>query len=85
MNFLPIFFHRIVRPEFELPEWEALPGNRLELGTLGFAIEMNLRSPFEPTFALYDPEGRCIAKAMRTAPLKDLGQALAMERAEFLP
>ena len=85
MKFLPIFFHRIAAPAFELPDWQALPGNRLELGTLGFAIEMNLRSPFEPTFALYDPEGRCIAKAMRTSPLKDLGQAMAMERAEFLP
>lgn len=71
-------------PTVRTPEraWHALPGNRLELGASGYAIE--LRTKFgELPYWLTDPDGRLIARSVELQPLKDYGERLAKEREEF--
>lgn len=72
-------------PTVRTPEraaWHALPGNRIELGASGFAIELRQRIGELP-YLLIDPEGRMIARAGELQPLKAFGERLAKERDEF--
>jgi len=62
--------------------WHALPGNRIELGDTGFAIELRTK-PIDVAYQLFDPEGRHIARAAELQPLKSYGEKLARERDEF--
>lgn len=62
--------------------WHALPGNRLELGASGFAIELRTKLGELP-YLLIDPDGRMMARSVELQPLKDYGEKLAREREEF--
>jgi hypothetical protein len=64
------------------PSWEAIGGDRLELASTGFVIQLNHRNCCHP-FTLYDPEGRCVAYGSALQRLKDEGAEQARHRAEF--
>lgn len=59
-----------------------MPGNRLELGSTGFVIELRSQ-PNEQPYLLIDPEGRNVARSQELAPLKGYGEQRARERDEF--
>ncbi len=74
-------------PTVRTPErasWHALPGNRIELGASGFAIELRTKLGELP-YLLIDPDGRMMARSAELQPLKDYGERLAKEREEFRP
>jgi len=62
--------------------WYALAGNRIELGSTGFVIQL-LTTPGAATFNLYDPEGRLQATSQLLDPLKRWAEKLASWRDEF--
>lgn len=65
-------------------DWHALPGQRMELGATGWAITLSTALGAHP-YTLHTPEGTVHAVASHLQPLKDLGERLAAERAEFEP
>jgi hypothetical protein len=69
------------------PAWHALPGNRIELGATGFAIEARHEDPLQRAYWLYSPEGTLIANCgpMVLQNLKQLAEQLAKDRQEFVP
>ncbi len=64
------------------PSWEAIGGDRLELASTGFVIQLNHRDCCHP-FTLYDPEGRRVAYGSALERLKSEGEEQARYRAEF--
>ena len=63
--------------------WTAMPGGkRLELGASGFAITLNT-GPTGQLYALWSPEGRPCGETHDLLALKQWGERLAAERAEF--
>lgn len=65
-------------------QWQALPGQRIELADTGWAIVLGLR-PSEPLYKLLTPEGWPITAAAELGMLKAAAERLARERAEFEP
>lgn len=63
--------------------WHRLPGGRIELRDTGFAIHLNTRANDAP-YLLCDPEGRSLAYGY-LQQLKELGEQMAHDRAEFGP
>ena len=66
----------------QLSGWQRLPGGRLEFGDTGFAIHLNNKATDAP-YRLFDPEGRPLANGYLLQPLKEYGEQMARDRAEF--
>ena len=64
--------------------WFALRGGRLELRDTGVAITLCTKPGCFP-YHLMDPDGRMGATGPMLQPLKDFGEQIAAERAEFFP
>lgn len=64
------------------PSWEAIGGDRLELASTGFVIQLNPASYGSP-FSLFDPEGRRMAWGPNLQELKGLAEQYARDRTEF--
>jgi hypothetical protein len=64
-----------------LDGWNALPGNRIELNTTGFWIELRPRAVHP--FALYSPEHQMLANGTDLIGLKAFGEQHAAHRASF--
>lgn len=62
--------------------WTALPGNRLEFGASGFAIELNTGVDGH-LYYLATPEGRRMYASNDLEQLKAAGERLAADRDEF--
>lgn len=64
-------------------DWAAMPGNRLELGSTGFYIALDL-SPRQPLYKLHSPEHAMYAWGFDLPALKATGERYAREREEFV-
>lgn len=67
------------------PTWHALPGNRIELGATGFAIEARYEDREGRVYRLWSPEGVLLASGgtMMLQGLKGMAEQLARDRREF--
>lgn len=65
-------------------KWHPLPGNRIELGNTGFAIQLHV-GPAIYLYELLGPEGQCLSRGGDLPSLKQIGERLAEERREFEP
>jgi hypothetical protein len=68
------------------PAWKALPGNRIELGATGFAIEAHWDDPAGNVYRIINPEGVLVAWGgpMMLQGLKGMAEQLAKDREEFV-
>lgn len=64
------------------PEWTAMPGHRIELGSTGFVITLNVE-PSKPWYSLHGPEGQLMAHFNDLPSLKATAERFAAEREEF--
>lgn len=64
--------------------WQRLPGGRLELRDTGYAIQLTGVAT-EPPYRLFDPDGRPLANGYLLQALKEYGEQMARDRAEFGP
>ena len=66
------------------PAWQALPGNRLELGATGYWIELKPSDPRADLF-LHNPEGLEIwtGREWMLDTLKEKAEECARQRGEF--
>lgn len=66
------------------PAWQALPGNRLELGATGYWIELKPTDPRADLF-LYTPDGREIwtGREWMLDEIKEKAEECARQRGEF--
>ena len=69
-------------PAAALVAWQPLLGGVIEYGSTGFQISLGL-TPKDPLYLLYDPEGRLVAYGANLTALRQIGERLASERAEF--
>lgn len=65
------------------PQWHALPGDIIELGTTGFSIQLDTRAK-RPLYTLRAPEGWIHGWGSDLPGLKRMGERYAAERAEFV-
>jgi hypothetical protein len=63
-------------------KWFPVPGERLELGSTGFYIEL-VANDQEPPYRGYSPEGYQYGRSRELSAMKDYLEARARERAEF--
>jgi hypothetical protein len=74
-------------PQFVPPvdPWQALPGDRLELGASGFAITLHRKPGTAGRYVLHSPEGEALAMCGdgHLATLKQHGELIAGERRKF--
>jgi hypothetical protein len=64
------------------PVWQAMPGQRLELGSTGFCIQL-ITNPILMPYLLTDPDGRIYARSGELQSLKAYAEQMARDRAEF--
>lgn len=65
------------------PQWSAMLGDTIELGTSGFTIRLEPKRGC-PAYTLYSPEGELMARSPNMQALKEYGERSAAWRAEFM-
>lgn len=67
------------------PQWQAMPGCRLELGASGYWIQLDPARGEGCLFTLVNPEGERLMWGPNLQYLKSFAEGQAASRAEFYP
>lgn len=64
------------------PGWQAVPGQRIELGATGWVIQLRISLGYPP-YSLFNPEGVLAALGNDLAAIKKTAEQFAADRAQF--